>query len=60
VSESIARRVRDEFVPKQNALPDNIEGLDLAMNDALTFKYISKPLTSEQLKDLIQLQQQIK
>ena len=50
-TEAIARRVRDEFVLKENAQPDMIEGLDLAMADAITFKYLAKPLTPEQLKE---------
>lgn len=60
VSETVARRVRDEFVPKDNAQPDKIEGLDLAMTDAITFKYLTKPLSPEQIKELIQLQEPIK
>ena len=60
VSETVARRVRDEFVPKENAQPDTIEGLDLAMADAIAFKYLTKPLSPEQLKELIQLQEPIR
>lgn len=60
VSETVARRVRDEFVPKDNARPDKIEGLDLAMADAITFKYLTKPLSPEQLQELIQLQEPVK
>jgi hypothetical protein len=52
--------VRDEFVLHDNALPDNIVGLDLAMADAITFKILPKPLTAGQLKDMIQLQEPIK
>lgn len=60
VSESIARKVRDDFVPKENALPDKVLGLDLATNDAIAFKFIAKPLTAEQLKEMIQLQEPIR
>jgi NitT/TauT family transport system substrate-binding protein len=60
VSEPVARRVRDQFVPKENALPDKIVGLDLATVDAIAFKYLTKPLTPEQLKELIQLQEPIR
>lgn len=59
-TEQVARRVRDEFVLYKNALPDNISGLDLAMADAIAFKILSKPLTPDQLKDMIQLQPPIK
>lgn len=59
-TEQVAKRVRDEFVLRANAMPDNIVGLDLAMADAITFKILSEPLTPEQLKDMIQLQEPIK
>jgi NitT/TauT family transport system substrate-binding protein len=59
-TETVSRRVRDEFVLKENAQPDVIVGLDLAMTDAIAFKILAKPLTPEQLKDMIQLQEPIK
>jgi NitT/TauT family transport system substrate-binding protein len=55
VSESVARRTRDDFILKQNA-PDQISGLDDIMADAVTYKFIPAPLTAEQVKTLIQLQ----
>ena len=45
--------MRDEYYPKNNVLPDRVEGLDLAMADAIAFKYIAAPLTKEQLATLI-------
>jgi NitT/TauT family transport system substrate-binding protein len=56
VSESVARRTREEFVPKVNALPDRISGMGAAMADAITYKFISAPLTEDDLAKLIQLQ----
>jgi NitT/TauT family transport system substrate-binding protein len=56
VSESVARRTRDDFILKQNALPDQISGLDAIMADAVTYKFVPAPLTAEQVKTLIQLQ----
>jgi NitT/TauT family transport system substrate-binding protein len=56
VSESVARRTRDDFIVKQNALPDQISGLDAIMADAVTYKFSPAPLTAEQVKTLIQLQ----
>jgi NitT/TauT family transport system substrate-binding protein len=56
VSESVARRTRDDFILKQNALPDQIAGLDAIMADAVTYKFVPAPLTAEQIKTLIQLQ----
>src|SRR5258708_263796 len=53
VPEAIARLAPDDYYPKSNVLPDRIEGLDLAMADAVSFKYIAMPLTREQLATLI-------
>jgi NitT/TauT family transport system substrate-binding protein len=60
VTESVAKWTRDEYVPKARANPDNISGLDEAMADAVTYKFLSAPLTAEQLKTFIQLQPPIK
>jgi len=43
----------EDYYPKNNVLPDRIEGLDLAMADAVSFKYVAMPLTKEQLATLI-------
>ena len=60
VSESVARRTRDDFIRKQNALPDQISGMDAIMADAVTYKFLPAPLTAEQIKTLIQLQEPIR
>src|SRR5262249_9465412 len=53
VPEAIARLAPEDYYPKNNVLPDRIEGLDLAMADAVSFKYIATPLSKEQLATLI-------
>lgn len=53
---ALARRVRDEFYPKANMLPDGIIGLDAVTRDAVTYKYLAAPLTADQAKTLVQLQ----
>jgi NitT/TauT family transport system substrate-binding protein len=53
VPEAIARTVPESYYPKNNVLPDRIEGLDLAMADAVSFKYIAAPLTKDQLARLL-------
>jgi NitT/TauT family transport system substrate-binding protein len=53
VSEALAKVVATEYYPKNNVLPDRIEGIDASMADAVAFKYISAPLTKEQLAELI-------
>lgn len=52
---AIARRVRDEFFVKEKLDPDRVSGLAEAMADAIAFKYITAPLTSEQLGELIRI-----
>src|SRR5947207_7592273 len=55
VSEPIAKRTRDGFFPKEAINPDRIVGLDTIVNDAVTFKYTTAPLTKDQLSELIQI-----
>lgn len=55
VPEATAKRVRDEFFPKSLVNPDEIKGLDAIVPDAVTFKYTAQPITSDQLKQLIQI-----
>jgi NitT/TauT family transport system substrate-binding protein len=55
ISEPVARRTRDEFIPKENALPDKIWGLDEIMADAVTLKYLSAPLAKDQVDELIKV-----
>ncbi len=50
-----ARRVRDEFFPKRLLLPEPISGVPSLLEDAVTFKYLAKPLDKEQLAELIQV-----
>jgi len=59
VPETVARRVRDEFFPKSLIWPDEIKGIDSLMQDAVTLKFITTPLTKEQLAELIQIQKPV-
>ena len=52
----MARRVRDDFFPKSLINPDEINGLNSLMHEAVELKFIAAPLTKEQLAQLIQLQ----
>ncbi len=56
VPEPLARRVRDEFYPKENMDPSRISGLEQAMADAVELKFLAAPLTKEQLDQFFQLQ----
>ena len=55
VSETVAKRVRDEFFPKSLLDPDEIRGLDVIIPEAVALKYTTAPLTKEQLGELIQI-----
>jgi NitT/TauT family transport system substrate-binding protein len=50
-----ARRVREEFDPKEMLTPDRVLGLNDLVPDAVKFKYLSQPLTASQLEDLMQI-----
>jgi NitT/TauT family transport system substrate-binding protein len=50
---AIAKMVRDDYYPKNNVLPDRIEGIAPLMADAVSFKYIAAPLTKDQLAGLL-------
>ena len=52
--EKIVLRVRD-LIPQQSLATDRIEGIDQIMADAVAGKFIPAPLTSEQVKELVQI-----
>jgi NitT/TauT family transport system substrate-binding protein len=53
--ENTAKQVRDEFYPKQGLMVDHISGLDAVMADGIAYKYLSAPLSNEQLAELFQI-----
>ena len=53
VTPALAKRVREEFFPKQNLDPDKINGIDELMVDAMTYRYLPGLLLPDQLKKLI-------
>jgi len=55
VPEATAKRVRDEFFPKTLVNPDAIKGLDSLLKEAVNLKFITAPLTQQQLAELIQI-----
>jgi NitT/TauT family transport system substrate-binding protein len=46
------RQTRDEFYTRQSLDIRRVGGVDLAMEDAVTYKFISKPLTKTDIDDL--------
>lgn len=52
VPEGLAKEVRDQFYPKDNLRLDRLSGLDTAMADAVSLKFVAAPLTKQQQDDL--------
>jgi NitT/TauT family transport system substrate-binding protein len=50
-----AQQVRDEFYPRDGLLVDRISGLDSVIADGVANRYLSAPLTKEQLGQLFQV-----
>jgi len=55
VSERLATRIRDEFLPKAALQPDRVLGLDSVMRDGIDFRFLSAPLSQAQLAEAIQI-----
>jgi len=51
----MAQTVRDRFYPKAMLQLDEVKGLDEMMQDAIAFKYLTQPLTPQQVGELLQL-----
>jgi len=50
-----ARRIREEFDPKEMMIPDRVLGLRDLVPDAVRFKFVAQPLTQAQLDELVQI-----
>jgi NitT/TauT family transport system substrate-binding protein len=55
VTPEMAKRVRDEFYPKQGLQIGEIKGLDLSLRDALAFRYISAPMQPKEIEGLFDI-----
>jgi NitT/TauT family transport system substrate-binding protein len=55
VSEALAGRIRDEFLPKPALQPDRVSGIAAITADAITYKVLASPLTDAALATLIQI-----
>jgi len=51
---------REEFFPKATMWPDEVKGLDLVLADAVKNKFMSGPLSPEQIKELVQVPKPLK
>jgi len=55
VPERLAIRIRDEFLPRAALQPDRVLGIDQIMRDAIDFRFLSAPLSADQLAQAIQI-----
>jgi NitT/TauT family transport system substrate-binding protein len=60
VRHALMAKIRDQYFPKSTLWPDDIRGLDLVLADSLKNKFIAKPLTAEQVKDMIRIPPPVK
>jgi NitT/TauT family transport system substrate-binding protein len=52
MSEGVARKLRDEFFPKEMLSPGRIIGLNAVANDAMALRYLHKALSRGQIRNL--------
>jgi len=55
LSEATAKRALQEFLPPAAVDPDRMSGIEEVMADAVAFKFITAPLTKDELAELIQI-----
>jgi NitT/TauT family transport system substrate-binding protein len=55
IEEATAKKMRDEYFPREKLDPSKVGGVDAMMRDAITFKFLTKPLDEKQLGELIQI-----
>jgi len=60
VRHELMAKARDQYFPKSTLWPDDVRGLDLVLADSLKNKFIAKPLTAEQVKDMVQIPAPVK
>jgi len=55
VRRDLMAKARDQYFPKHVLWPDDIRGLDLVLSDAQKNKFIARPLTAAEIKEMIQV-----
>jgi NitT/TauT family transport system substrate-binding protein len=60
VRHALMEKVRDEYFPKWTLWPDEIRGLDLVLADSLKNKFIAKPLTGDEVAEMIRIPAPVK
>ena len=52
IPEPLAKDVRDQFFPKENLRLERLSGIEEAMADAVSLKFLPAPLTKQQQEEL--------
>jgi NitT/TauT family transport system substrate-binding protein len=60
VRRDLMAKARDQYFPKHVLWPDDIRGLDLVLSDSLKNKFIARPLTAAEVKEMIQVPAPVK
>jgi NitT/TauT family transport system substrate-binding protein len=60
VPERLMKTGRDQFFSKQTMWPDEIRGLDSVLADSLKNRFITTPLSKEQIAELIRIPKPLK
>jgi NitT/TauT family transport system substrate-binding protein len=60
VRHELMTKIRDQYFPKSTLWPDDIRGLDLVLADSLKNKFIAKPLTAAEVREMIQVPAPVK
>jgi NitT/TauT family transport system substrate-binding protein len=55
IPEPLARRTRDEFFPKESLNPDQVVGLNVVMQEAVSLDFIPQPLSTAQVNQLVRI-----
>ena len=53
--DELTRKTMTEFYSKSSLDPDRLSGLGRVMEDAIAFKFLAVPLSSEQMRELVQV-----
>jgi NitT/TauT family transport system substrate-binding protein len=56
----LMKRARDEYFPKPTMWPDEVKGLDLVLQDAIKNRFITAPLSPEQVREMVQVPKPLK
>jgi NitT/TauT family transport system substrate-binding protein len=54
-AEDVVKLTLKDFIPKESLQTEKVTGIDEAMQDAVRFKYLSRPITKDQLAELIEI-----